>query len=73
MSIIWPIALPSIKVFFNNKENIDNWKLTGYQEQWLVSGAESLALICKIEQVRLNKKINSSKIKYQRLKTGNEI
>ena len=58
MSIIWPIALPSIKVFFNKKENIDNWKLTGYQEQWLVSGAESLALICEIEQIRLNKKIN---------------
>ena len=52
MSIIWPIALPSIKVFFNNKENFDNWKLTGYQEQWLVSGAESLALICEIEQIR---------------------
>ena len=58
MSIIWPVALPSIKVFFNNKENFDNWKLTGYQEQWLVSGAESLALICEIEQIRLNKKVN---------------
>ena len=43
MSIIWPIALPRIKDFFNNRENIDIWKLTGYQEQWLVSGAESLA------------------------------
>ncbi len=58
MSIIWPVALPRIKDFFNNRENIDIWKLTGYQEQWLVSGAESLAFICKKEQIRLDKKIN---------------
>ncbi len=58
MSIIWPVALPRIKDFFNNRGNIDIWKLTGYHEQWLVSGAESLAFICKKEQIRLDKKIN---------------
>ena len=58
MHIIWPVPLPRIKDFFNNKENIDNWRLVSYQKQWLVSGAESLAFICKKEQIRLNKKIN---------------
>lgn len=58
MYIIWPFALPGIKDFFNNSENIDNWRLVSYQKKWLVSGAESLALICEKEKIRLDKKIN---------------